>query len=61
MEAFATRVARATGRAFEHVEADLERGRWLDAEEALEYGIIDEIERREAPTSGTERPKFGFA
>jgi ATP-dependent Clp protease, protease subunit len=61
METFVARVAQATGRPFEHVEADLERGRWLDADEALEYGLIDEIERPEPPETGTERPKFGFA
>jgi len=61
MESFVTRVARATGRAFEHVEADLERGRWLDVDEALEYGLIDEVERRDEPGPGTDRPKFGFA
>lgn len=61
MESFVARVSQATGQPFEHVEADLERGRWLDADEALEYGLIDEIERPEPPTSDTERPKFGFA
>lgn len=60
MESFVTRLARATGRAFEHVEADLERGHWLDAEEALAYGLIDEIERPDPKEPGT-RPRFGFA
>ena len=61
MESFVSRMAAATGRAFEHVEADLERGRWLDAEEALTYGLIDEIERPEPKDSGAEKPRFGFA
>jgi ATP-dependent Clp protease, protease subunit len=61
MESFVSRVARATGRAFEHVEADLERGRWLDADEALAYGIIDEIERPERGGPDGDRPRFGFA
>lgn len=61
MEAFVTRVAQATGRAFEHVEADLERGRWLDADEALTYGLIDEIERPDPGEPGADRPRFGFA
>jgi ATP-dependent Clp protease protease subunit len=61
MERFVTRVAQATGRAFEHVEADLERGRYLDAEEALAYGLIDEIERPEPSDPKTDRPRFGFA
>lgn len=61
MESFVARMSKATGRAFEHVEADLERGRWLDADEALEYGLIDEIERPEPSPPDTQRPKFGFA
>ena len=39
------RLAAATGRPFERVEADLERREFLDADGALEYGLIDEIER----------------
>jgi ATP-dependent protease ClpP protease subunit len=35
----------ATGRPFERVEADLERREWLDAEAAVAYGLVDEIER----------------
>ncbi len=54
MESFVARMATATGQAFEHVEADLERGRWLDADEALAYGLIDEIERPEPTDSGAE-------
>ncbi len=61
MEHFVTRLARATGRAFEHVEADLERGRYLDADEALAYGLIDEIERPERPDPTAGRQRFGFA
>jgi ATP-dependent Clp protease, protease subunit len=61
VEAFVTRIAEATGRAFEHIEADLERGRWLDANEALVYGLIDEIERPERPGPDEGRPRFGFA
>ena len=43
---------RRPGAPFEHVEADLERGRWLDADEALAYGLIDEIERPEPAGTG---------
>jgi ATP-dependent Clp protease protease subunit len=55
---FVDRIARATGHPLEHVEADLDRGRWLDADEALAYGLIDEIER---PARPGPRQKFGFA
>ncbi|HEY3721721.1 MAG TPA: ATP-dependent Clp protease proteolytic subunit [Acidimicrobiia bacterium] len=62
LEQFVSRLATATGRPFEHVEADVERGRWLDAEEALVYGLIDEIERPEhGPDDEPRRPRFGFA
>lgn len=40
---FAELVAGVTGRPLEHVEADLERGRWLDAEEARSYGLVQGI------------------
>ncbi len=40
---FLRRLAGATGRPFEHVEADLLLGRHLSAESALSYGIVDEI------------------
>ncbi len=35
-------LSRATGRPAEHVEADLVAGRWLDAEDALAYGLVDD-------------------
>ena len=64
---FVDRLAEATGRPVEHVEADLSVGRWLSAEEALGYGLIDQIWGRETdrdgpgrmPPSGPCRP-FGF-
>ncbi len=68
LERFVQRLAQATGRPVEHLEADLSLGRWLDAEEALRYGLVDEIwgpERGpgprsgEPPRSGPHRP-FGF-
>lgn len=61
VEVFVNRLARATGRPFERVEADIERGAWLDAEEALEYGLIDEVERPGRPGPRGERSRFGFA
>ncbi len=43
VERFARRLAQATGRPFEHVEADLRTGRHFDAPAALAYGLVDEI------------------
>jgi len=37
------RVARLTGRPAEEIAEDMRRGRSLDAREALDYGLIDEI------------------
>ncbi len=36
-------LARRTGRPAEDIAEDMRRGRYLDAREALDYGIIDEI------------------
>lgn len=60
-------IAAATGKPEEEVADDLERGRILDAEEALAYGLVDEIlsaGRRDAPrgeTSPDERDPGGRA
>ena len=35
-------IAHATGRPLEHVEADIAAGRWLDAEQALAYGLVND-------------------
>jgi ATP-dependent Clp protease protease subunit len=56
-ERFARRLAEATGRPIEHVEADLQRGRWLDAEEAIAYGMADEVL---GPDPIVGRAPFGF-
>lgn len=40
---FADRLAQASGRPFEHVEADLTAGRWLTAQQAVAYGLVDGI------------------
>jgi ATP-dependent Clp protease, protease subunit len=40
---FHARLARATGRPAEGIADDMRRGRYLDAQEALEYGLIDAI------------------
>ena len=38
-----TMLAEFTGQTYEKVAADTERDHWLSAQEALEYGLIDEI------------------
>jgi ATP-dependent Clp protease protease subunit len=43
MARFHRRLAEATGRPVEHVEADCGQGRYLDAEQAQAYGLADEI------------------
>jgi len=58
---FCRRLAVAVHRAEEHVEADVAAGRFLSADEALAYGLIDEISggRRGGPEP-PGRP-IGFA
>ena len=36
-------LAANTGKSFEEVERDTDRNNWLDAQQALEYGLIDKI------------------
>ena len=45
---FCERVSAAVGRATDEIAADLDRGRFFGAEEALEYGLLDEICRPDA-------------
>ena len=40
---FQARLAKTTGRPVEDVADDMRRGRYLDAREALQYGLIDAI------------------
>jgi ATP-dependent Clp protease protease subunit len=59
---FCERVGAAVGKPAEEVGADLERGRFFGAAEALEYGLLDEVCRPDAdvrplPGSG---PPIGF-
>ena len=42
----AERIAFHTGQSVEQVEADSDRDRWFSAEEAKDYGIIDEVKNR---------------
>jgi ATP-dependent Clp protease, protease subunit len=36
-------LAKHTGQEYEKISADFDRDRWLSAEEAVDYGIVDEI------------------
>jgi ATP-dependent Clp protease, protease subunit len=60
---FCARLAAATGQTPDTVESDVERGRFMGAEEALEYGILDEVSRPDAPVRrlpGSGPPPMGF-
>jgi ATP-dependent Clp protease protease subunit len=45
-ERIARTIARETGRPIEKVLEDIERDRWLSAEEAIEYGLVGRIVER---------------
>jgi len=47
----AERIAFHTGQSVEQIEADSERDRWFTAEQAKEYGIIDDVIVRRAALS----------
>lgn len=67
MQRFCEVLALSTGRGSERVANDLSSGRYLDAPQALDYGLIDEIWQQEAqirrlpagPRRSTSRP-FGY-
>ena len=62
-ERFCARVGAACGRPPATVEADLEHGRFLGAAEAVEYGLLDEVCRPDAPVGrlpGAGSPPMGF-
>jgi ATP-dependent Clp protease, protease subunit len=62
-ERFCARVGAATGRDPATVEEELQRGRFLDVEEALAYGLLDEVARPDAPIRplpGTGSAPMGF-
>jgi ATP-dependent Clp protease protease subunit len=48
----AERIAFHTGQPVERIEADSDRDRWFTAEEALEYGFIDQVIDRSAAQVG---------
>ncbi len=54
-------IAKCTGKPIEKVTEDTERDRYMNAQEALEYGIIDEILEVDGKKkkSGSKKPKTG--
>ncbi len=59
LSSFCHRLATATRRPVEFVEEDLRSGRYLSAEEAKDYGLIDEVSGPEAKVIGFPR-QLGF-
>jgi ATP-dependent Clp protease, protease subunit len=45
-------ISRATGKLLEIVRKDIERDHWMDAEEAIEYGLVSKIVERRAELHG---------
>jgi len=50
-------LAQHTGMAVEKIAAETERDRYMTAEEACEYGLIDEVLREEEPPSESDETK----
>ncbi len=57
---FCTRLATSLRTSAESLEADLASGRFLDADDALEYGLIDEICGPGARVYPLPGPRLGF-
>jgi len=43
-------MAEHTGQSIETIERDTERDRFMDAEQSVEYGLIDEVVRSRVPS-----------
>ncbi len=50
-------IAAQTGKTIEQVTEETERDRYLNAEEALEYGVVDEILRHDKSADGSQKKK----
>ena len=48
-------IAKMTGKTVEQVTSDTERDRYLNADEALEYGVVDEVLKFEDPKAGGKK------
>lgn len=51
-ERIARTISRETGQPLERVLSDIERDRWLSAEEAVEYGLVGKVIERQAELRG---------
>jgi ATP-dependent Clp protease protease subunit len=51
-ERIAKVIARETGQPLERVLADIERDRWMSAEEAIDYGLVGRIVERQSQLRG---------
>ncbi|WP_394787158.1 ATP-dependent Clp protease proteolytic subunit [Rhodoferax sp.] len=51
-ERIARTIARETGKSLEEVLVDIERDRWMSAEEAIDYGLVSRIIQRKTELRG---------
>ena len=58
--AFCTRLSEATGRPLDRLLAATAGGRYLSPDEALDYGLIDEVARPDARIYRMPGRTFGF-
>lgn len=49
-------IARHTGKTAEQIKADADRDRWMSAQEALDYGMVDKILERNDQMPEAEKP-----
>lgn len=47
-------LARTTGQTLKKIAADVDRDRWMSAEEAVEYGLVDQVLAKEHDNSDSE-------
>jgi len=52
----ASLIAEHTGQTLEQIEADSDRDRWFTAQQALEYGFIDQVYERASQINDTDAP-----
>jgi ATP-dependent Clp protease protease subunit len=57
---FCRRVAEATGRTAEQIGEDAAGGRFLTADDAVAYGVVDQVATPDAPITRLPQRPFGF-